>query len=120
MDIRGCRLGARGVQRRIPQTGIYRWRNSGSVLRISPDDRSALMGIFGTVVLFGMCYVVAEAHIEVRDAHRRARAEKHEDDMREKRRWERLSKQEQRAEELRSYMATGNLKRARHGVVRHI
>jgi hypothetical protein len=78
------------------------------------------MDIFGTIVLFGLCYVVAEAHIEVRDAHRLADAEKHEDEMREKRRWERLSKQEQRAEELRSYMAAGNLKGARHGAVRHI
>ena len=78
------------------------------------------MSFLHSMLLLAFCYVLAKSHIEVRDAHRRARAEKHEDEMREKRRWERLSKQEQRAEELRSYMATGNLKGARHGAVWHI
>jgi hypothetical protein len=78
------------------------------------------MDIFGTLMLFGFCYVLAESHIEVRDAHRLADAEKHKDEMREKRRWERLSKQEQRAEELRSYLATGNVQGSHNRGVRHI
>jgi hypothetical protein len=44
------------------------------------------MSFFGTLILFGICYVIAETHIEQRDAKRRLEDERYEDALRARRR----------------------------------